>query len=288
LRYCDARGANSEDNVDLVEAHAKKSIEVEAGLEQAREVQEKIRDVQNRIDAANKELREAEAVAELGDASAMKRATKRISNLRQTLGQLEGTLETHSSHLGVVAEDLKKTTQQLKELERIADERGVRVGRDVLEAKAQMEAELAAKELEDFDKALEAGKGPKGPPHGGGGGASLRGPAEEVAEKGLEVGGKRLGAKVLKALPFLGIAVGVASAAVQLKERNYGAASLDVVGLVPGLGDLVDVAVLTNVSLPTEYNTQTIDAIAAAKTTEEKQKISFWRGLAFVAGMMAN
>lgn len=72
--------------------------------------------------------------------------------------------------------------------------------------------------------------------------------ALKVGSEGLEVatkqGGKtilkKLGTKALKVIPFVGIGAGVTSMGVEASQGNYGTATLDAVGLIPVVGDVVD------------------------------------------------
>jgi len=51
---------------------------------------------------------------------------------------------------------------------------------------------------------------------------------------------KKLGGGAAKAIPIIGIAVGVGFVAYNLKQGNYAEATLDAAGLVPGVGDALD------------------------------------------------
>jgi hypothetical protein len=53
---------------------------------------------------------------------------------------------------------------------------------------------------------------------------------------------KQVGVGLGKALPWAGIGVGLASAASNFESGNYISGALDIVGLVPLLGDAVDLA----------------------------------------------
>lgn len=68
----------------------------------------------------------------------------------------------------------------------------------------------------------------------------------KAAEEALEKGGKtilqKLGTKALKVIPFVGIGAGLYSAKAEAAQGNYGTATLEVIGLVPVVGDVVDAA----------------------------------------------
>jgi hypothetical protein len=68
----------------------------------------------------------------------------------------------------------------------------------------------------------------------------------KAGEQALETGGKtilkKLGTKALKVIPFVGIGSGLYSAEAEASQGNYGNATLDAVGLVPVVGDVVDAA----------------------------------------------
>ena len=50
----------------------------------------------------------------------------------------------------------------------------------------------------------------------------------------------KLGKSGLKALPFIGAGVGLYAAGDALSEGEYGTAALELIGIIPGIGDYVD------------------------------------------------
>lgn len=64
----------------------------------------------------------------------------------------------------------------------------------------------------------------------------------EVAEKGGKTAIKVIGGKALKVIPFIGVGAALYSAQQEFRRGNYGSAALDLVGIVPVVGDVVDAA----------------------------------------------
>ncbi|TCK16760.1 RHS repeat-associated protein [Ancylobacter aquaticus] len=64
--------------------------------------------------------------------------------------------------------------------------------------------------------------------------------AKSAAKTGAKTVLKKLGTKALKVIPFVGMGAGATSAAYEASQGNMGSATLDVVGLVPVVGDVVD------------------------------------------------
>ncbi|AGL03143.1 SpvB/TcaC N-terminal domain-containing protein [Desulfoscipio gibsoniae] len=69
---------------------------------------------------------------------------------------------------------------------------------------------------------------------------ALKKTGTETLEKGGKTALKKIGKKALKVVPFVGIGAGLYSAKAEAAQGNYGTAALEVVGLVPVAGDVVD------------------------------------------------
>jgi hypothetical protein len=150
----------------------------------------------------------------------------------------------------------KKVTTRHRSQEGLIDEAVERSKAGKLTPQGQLDAAAEVKwrttnvpmDQRDVDAIRKGGPAPpeKGPPIDPKTGRvnSIPSKTKKVVET-TAAGGKQLAKRVGKtaasAIPFVGIGVGLAAAADNFSEGNYVSGALDLVGLVPVVGDIVDI-----------------------------------------------
>ncbi|MGH3802861.1 MAG: RHS repeat-associated core domain-containing protein, partial [Pseudonocardiaceae bacterium] len=244
----DREGTNSEEvenlKVDLYEA-AHEEYKLTAEYEKAHVAEgvaeSKVQQHQNKLD----HLRDEYRADKFTEDQYARKVTQQEHNLEQAKQNLTKAQEA--------VRDLKGRGQanadKVKDLYKKADKLGIDAT-EVEDLRTLARGNAGGYKFGDPPK-RPSGKGPGGGTHGGGssgGGAPGGGKSgKSWLQKAASIGKKIIGSKatkvtlkVVKVVPYVGVAAGAVSAGVALHEERYGDAALDVIGFVPFVGDALD------------------------------------------------